>query len=133
MLLGTFIYIVLVFGMTNCEEKTSSENNMALAIYEAPKIFTIFQTDAREFTFAGHTVNITQDWEKNGVAAVVWDAALVLAKYLETTVDLAGKRVIELGAGQHNSFPHGEASPVLASSLSISDPSLNFNPSANQH
>ena len=102
MLLETFISIVLVFDMTNCEEK----NNMALAVYEAPKIFTIFQTDAREFTFAGHRVNITQDWEKNGVAAVVWDAALVLAKYLETTdtVDIVGKRVIELGAGLYCSF-----------------------------
>jgi uncharacterized protein YvpB len=98
MLLGAIISLVLVFDMTNCEDKTP-KNNMALAIYEPPKIFTIFQTDAREFTFAGHRVNITQDWEKNGVAAVVWDAALVLAKYLETTEDLAGKKVIELGAG----------------------------------
>ena len=101
-ILETFISIVLVLEMTNCDEKTSSKNNMALAIYEPPKIFTIFQTNAREFTFAGHRVTISQDWEKNGVAAVVWDAALVLAKYLETTdtVSLAGKRVIELGAGQ---------------------------------
>jgi hypothetical protein len=100
-ILEKFIFIILVFATTNCEEKTSSKNNMALAIYEPPKIFTIFETDAREFTFAGHRVNISQDWEKNGVAAVVWDAALVLAKYLERTdtVDLARKKVIELGAG----------------------------------
>ena len=92
--------VVVLFEMNNGEERTSSQNNMAVVVYEPPKIFPVFQTDTREFTFAGCTVNISQDWEKNGVAAVVWDAALVLAKYLETTVDLAGKRVIELGAGE---------------------------------
>ena len=97
--LRKFISILIVFKMTSCEKQTSSKSNMALAVYEPPKIFTVFQTDVREFTFAGRAVNITQDWEKNGVAAVVWDAALVLAKYLETTVDLDGKKVIELGAG----------------------------------
>lgn len=98
-----FIYcIVFVFRTMNCEEKETSKNNMALVIYEPPKLmFPIFQTDVREFTFAGHRLSISQNWEKNGVAAVVWDAALVLAKYLETndTLDLAGKKVIELGAG----------------------------------
>ena len=97
--LNSFLIAILVCDMMSCEEKPSSKNNMALAIYEPPKLFTIFQTNAREFTFAGRAVNISQDWEKNGVAAVVWDAALVLAKYLETKVDLTGKKVIELGAG----------------------------------
>ena len=96
------IIVVVLVEMINGEKQTPPQNNMALAVYEPPKIFPIFQTDTREFIFGGCTVNISQDWEKNGVAAVVWDAALVLAKYLETKVDLAGKRVIELGAGQYD-------------------------------
>ncbi|XP_028391164.1 protein N-lysine methyltransferase METTL21A-like [Dendronephthya gigantea] len=97
--LNKLLFVIAISAMMSCGEKSSSKNNMELVVYEPPKLFTIFQTDSREFTFAGHTVNISQDWETNGVAAVVWDAALVLVKYLETMVDLTGKRVIELGAG----------------------------------
>ena len=74
--------------------------NMALVVYEPPKIFEVFQAENREFSFAGHVLNISQDWERNGVAAVVWDAALVLSRHVENSVAVAGKKVIELGAGR---------------------------------
>ncbi|CAL8288696.1 unnamed protein product [Lota lota] len=52
------------------------------------------------FHFAGHEVLLNQDWRRSGVAAVVWDAAVVLAMYLELgQVELRGRSVIELGAG----------------------------------
>ncbi|NXE45570.1 MT21A methyltransferase, partial [Casuarius casuarius] len=45
-------------------------------------------------------VRIEQSWAQLGVAAVVWDAAVVLCTYLETgSVDLRDRAVIELGAG----------------------------------
>ncbi|NXN93059.1 MT21A methyltransferase, partial [Rhinopomastus cyanomelas] len=52
------------------------------------------------FTFASRTVSLRQDWRRLGVAAVVWDAAVVLCAYLETGgIDLQDRSVIELGAG----------------------------------
>ncbi|NXQ85092.1 MT21A methyltransferase, partial [Nyctibius grandis] len=50
--------------------------------------------------FASHTIRLRQDWRRLGVAAVVWDAAVVLCAYLETGgIDLRDRSVIELGAG----------------------------------
>ncbi|XP_051009902.1 protein N-lysine methyltransferase METTL21A [Acomys russatus] len=52
------------------------------------------------FAFANHTIQIRQDWRQLGVAAVVWDAALVLSTYLEMgAVTLRGCSAVELGAG----------------------------------
>ncbi|XP_064371296.1 protein N-lysine methyltransferase METTL21A [Dromaius novaehollandiae] len=52
------------------------------------------------FRFAGRPIRIEQSWAQLGVAAVVWDAAVVLCTYLETGgVDLRDRAVIELGAG----------------------------------
>ncbi|XP_051913727.1 protein N-lysine methyltransferase METTL21A [Hippocampus zosterae] len=58
------------------------------------------QNSSARFHFASHEIVIAQDWRTLGVAAVVWDAAVVLCMYLELGhVDLKGKVSIELGAG----------------------------------
>ncbi|XP_063197653.1 protein N-lysine methyltransferase METTL21A isoform X2 [Chroicocephalus ridibundus] len=52
------------------------------------------------YRFAGSTIRLRQDWRRLGVAAVVWDAAVVLCTYLEMGgIDLRDRSVIELGAG----------------------------------
>ncbi|NXS60012.1 MT21A methyltransferase, partial [Brachypteracias leptosomus] len=52
------------------------------------------------FHFASRTIRLRQDWRRLGVAAVVWDAAVVLCAYLEIGgIDLQDRSVIELGAG----------------------------------
>ncbi|NWW52658.1 MT21A methyltransferase, partial [Pedionomus torquatus] len=52
------------------------------------------------YRFAGRTILLRQDWRRLGVAAVVWDAAVVLCTYLEIGgIDLRDRSVIELGAG----------------------------------
>ncbi|NXH54638.1 MT21A methyltransferase, partial [Rhabdornis inornatus] len=52
------------------------------------------------FHFASRTIRLQQDWRRLGVAAVVWDAAVVLCAYLEMEgIDLRDRSVIELGAG----------------------------------
>ncbi|NWS56910.1 MT21A methyltransferase, partial [Chunga burmeisteri] len=52
------------------------------------------------YRFASHTIRVKQDWRRLGVAAVVWDAAVVLCAYLEMgSIDLRDQSVIELGAG----------------------------------
>ncbi|NXJ59732.1 MT21A methyltransferase, partial [Rostratula benghalensis] len=52
------------------------------------------------YRFAGRTIRLRQDWRRLGVAAVVWDAAVVLCAYLELGgIDLMDRSVIELGAG----------------------------------
>ncbi|XP_061163828.1 protein N-lysine methyltransferase METTL21A-like [Saccostrea echinata] len=79
----------------------TDESTMALVPYDANKdILAIFNKPERVFHFVGKEIKIPQDWNNLGVAAVVWDAAIVLSEYLEAgNVHLEGKRVLELGAG----------------------------------
>ncbi|KAM9305271.1 protein N-lysine methyltransferase METTL21A [Gastrophryne carolinensis] len=59
-----------------------------------------FHNASATYTFANHTIQIKQDWKELGVAAVVWDAAVVLCMYLEAGgINLQERSVIELGAG----------------------------------
>lgn len=59
-----------------------------------------FHQPAATFNFANRTIHIQQSWNKLGVAAVVWDAAVILCTFLEMgTVDLQKQSAIELGAG----------------------------------
>ncbi|XP_075927829.1 protein N-lysine methyltransferase METTL21A isoform X3 [Petromyzon marinus] len=75
---------------------------MALVVYEdaIPPVFRRFHEPSVALRFAGRDLSLRQDWGRLGVAAVVWDAAVVLATYLELgAVEVKGKRVLELGAG----------------------------------
>ncbi|XP_036276472.1 protein N-lysine methyltransferase METTL21A isoform X1 [Pipistrellus kuhlii] len=75
---------------------------MALVPYEESAEMGLqkFHKPLATFSFANHTVQIRQDWRQLGVAAVVWDAAVVLATYLEMgAVELRGRSAVELGAG----------------------------------
>ncbi|MFT7815790.1 protein N-lysine methyltransferase METTL21A [Arapaima gigas] len=75
---------------------------MALVPYERNSLpaFSKLHNPTAEFFFANHRFCISQDWNRLGVAAVVWDAAVVLCMYLELgRVELCGKTAIELGAG----------------------------------
>ncbi|CAL1597875.1 unnamed protein product [Knipowitschia caucasica] len=75
---------------------------MALVPYveNSLPILSKFHNASANFRFCNHDINIAQDWKKLGVAAVVWDAAVVLSMYLELgSVELKGKSVLELGAG----------------------------------
>ncbi|XP_077371472.1 protein N-lysine methyltransferase METTL21A [Festucalex cinctus] len=75
---------------------------MALVPYveNAVPALSKLQNSSARFHFASHEILIAQDWRNLGVAAVVWDAAVVLCMYLELGhVDLNGKVSIELGAG----------------------------------
>lgn len=75
---------------------------MALVPYEETAGMGLqkFHKPLATFSFANHTIQIRQDWRQLGVAAVVWDAAVVLATYLEAgAVELRGRRAVELGAG----------------------------------
>ncbi|KAM9397013.1 protein N-lysine methyltransferase METTL21A-like [Salvelinus alpinus] len=75
---------------------------MALVPYDGNylPVLSKLHNSSAEFHFADHNVRLTQDWNKLGVAAVVWDAAVVMCMYLELgQVELTGKVAIELGAG----------------------------------
>jgi hypothetical protein len=51
---------------------------MALVPYNEDNIvLSTFHMHERHFTFLGHTLTIAQDWGRQGVAAVVWDAVSV--------------------------------------------------------
>uniref|UniRef100_A0A8C9ERB4 Protein N-lysine methyltransferase METTL21A n=1 Tax=Pavo cristatus TaxID=9049 RepID=A0A8C9ERB4_PAVCR len=73
---------------------------MALVPYEEGRALQDLRRPTATYRFAGRNVRIQQDWERHGVAAVVWDAAVVLSAYLEMGgIDLRDRSVIELGAG----------------------------------
>lgn len=75
---------------------------MALVPYEESAAIGLqkFHKPLATFSFANHTIQIRQDWRQLGVAAVVWDAAVVLSMYLEMgAVELRGCSAVELGAG----------------------------------
>ncbi|XP_033837980.1 protein N-lysine methyltransferase METTL21A [Periophthalmus magnuspinnatus] len=75
---------------------------MALVPYveNSLPILSKFHNASARFRFCNHDITIAQDWKKLGVAAVVWDAAVVMCMYLELGhVELKGKSAIELGAG----------------------------------
>ncbi|XP_041374642.1 protein N-lysine methyltransferase METTL21A-like [Gigantopelta aegis] len=77
------------------------QENKALAVVPYNKDSLMpHQHSSREFTFAKHKIHVQQKWQDIGVAAVVWDAAVVLCEYLEENPGLVdGKTVLELGAG----------------------------------
>lgn len=91
-------------GDCTSDDKSASaakSDNLALVVYR-PTPLDAFRKETKLFTFVGREIVIKQKWEEIGVAAVVWDAAVVLAEYLErntNTFALRGKSVIELGAG----------------------------------
>ncbi|NWY31440.1 MT21A methyltransferase, partial [Pheucticus melanocephalus] len=75
---------------------------MALVPYEEGGGWTARQLHSpwATFHFVSRTIRLQQDWRRLGVAAVVWDAAVVLCAYLEMEgIDLRDRSVIELGAG----------------------------------
>ncbi|KAM4670208.1 protein N-lysine methyltransferase METTL21A isoform 1-T1 [Amazona ochrocephala] len=75
---------------------------MALVPYEegAGCVARQLHSPSATYRFVSRTIRIKQDWRRLGVAAVVWDAAVVLCAYLEMGgIDLRDRSVIELGAG----------------------------------
>eukprot|EP00916_Digyalum_oweni_P003454 GHVL01006248.1.p1 GENE.GHVL01006248.1~~GHVL01006248.1.p1 ORF type:complete len:262 (+),score=29.19 GHVL01006248.1:260-1045(+) len=81
------------------QEPKQCSQTMALVPYNEESLPILFKPE-RQFTFLGHTLTIRQDWGNRGVAAVVWDAAIVLGEHLEKHQDIVRNRhVLELGAG----------------------------------
>ncbi|KAK2857028.1 hypothetical protein Q5P01_005763 [Channa striata] len=101
---------------------------MALVPYtenSLPALSKLHNSSAH-FRFADHDVRLSQDWKKLGVAAVVWDAAVVMCMYLEMgQVELRGKVAIELGAG---TGLVGIVAALLGATVTITDrqPALDF-------
>ncbi|XP_078259786.1 protein N-lysine methyltransferase METTL21A [Rhinoraja longicauda] len=75
---------------------------MALLPYDNAMIPELrkFHEASATFRFANRDIVIRQDWKQLGVAAVVWDAAVILCTFLELgAIKLQDRTVIELGAG----------------------------------
>ncbi|XP_074767294.1 protein N-lysine methyltransferase METTL21A isoform X2 [Athene noctua] len=82
--------------------RRGAAGGMALVPYEEGAGWGARQlhSPSATFRFARRTIRLRQDWRRLGVAAVVWDAAVVLCAYLEMgSIDLRDRSVIELGAG----------------------------------
>ncbi|XP_036175789.1 protein N-lysine methyltransferase METTL21A isoform X1 [Myotis myotis] len=90
------------FCPTGERKQRAGTAEMALVPYEETAEMGLqkFHKPLATFSFANHTIQIRQDWRQLGVAAVVWDAAVVLSTYLEMgAVELRGRSAVELGAG----------------------------------
>uniref|UniRef100_A0A0R3RG16 Methyltransferase n=1 Tax=Elaeophora elaphi TaxID=1147741 RepID=A0A0R3RG16_9BILA len=80
---------------TNGEECCTS-----LVPYVKPVILREFFGDHRNVTIGGRMFRLHQDWQRNGVAGVIWDSGIVLARYISEHPELVANRtVLELGAG----------------------------------
>lgn len=80
-------------------QSSMSDNALAVVPYDETHL-SIFHKVNREFIFANKKFSIGQDWKALGVAAVVWDSAIVMCEYMVKNADLlANRTVIELGAG----------------------------------
>ncbi|KAG7315416.1 hypothetical protein KOW79_021504 [Hemibagrus wyckioides] len=101
---------------------------MALVPYDeniVPSLVKLHSSSA-EFRFAEQRIRLAQDWRGGGVAAVVWDAAVVMCMYLELGhVDLKNRTAIELGAG---TGLVGIVAALLGADVTITDrsPALEF-------
>ncbi|XP_034533458.1 protein N-lysine methyltransferase METTL21A [Notolabrus celidotus] len=101
---------------------------MALVPYveNAVPILSKFHNSSAQFRFANHDISLTQDWKSLGVAAVVWDAAVVMCMYLEMgKVELKKTKAIELGAG---TGLVGIVAALMGAEVTITDrqPALEF-------
>ncbi|KAM8904508.1 protein N-lysine methyltransferase METTL21A isoform 2-T2 [Spinachia spinachia] len=101
---------------------------MALVPYvENPlPVLSKLHNSSAQFRFADRDLRLAQDWKSLGVAAVVWDAAVVMCMYLEMgTLELKGKGVIELGAG---TGLVGIVAALMGAKVTITDrqPALDF-------
>lgn len=81
-------------------EINAMSTSSALVVYNENNVLPMHKGE-RKFKFVGRDIKITQDWTALGVAAVVWDAAEVLANFIEVSEPniVKNKSVIELGAG----------------------------------
>uniref|UniRef100_A0A8R1Y8K5 Uncharacterized protein n=1 Tax=Onchocerca volvulus TaxID=6282 RepID=A0A8R1Y8K5_ONCVO len=78
----------------------SREHCSALVPYVKPTILRDFSTDQRTVTIGERTFRLRQNWQQNGVAGVIWDSGIVLARYISEHPELVANRtVLELGAG----------------------------------
>ncbi|XP_046543038.1 protein N-lysine methyltransferase METTL21A-like isoform X2 [Haliotis rubra] len=84
----------------DCHEmELPSESALAVVPYTEGQLLP-HHRPTRDFHLGGQDIHIQQDWGSLGVAAVVWDAAIVLCEYLELHPEVVRqKQVVELGAG----------------------------------
>ncbi|CAB1315163.1 unnamed protein product [Coregonus sp. 'balchen'] len=92
-------------------------------------------SDDSVYKFIGQELKISQVFSANlGVAAPVWDAALHLCRYFEEkSLNLKGKRIIELGAGTGivGILAARLGADVTLTDLPLAVPQLQSNVSAN--
>ncbi|KAM9494461.1 protein N-lysine methyltransferase METTL21A isoform 1-T2 [Clarias gariepinus] len=101
---------------------------MALVPYDENILPSLVKLHAAssDFRFAERSIRLAQDWRGGGVAAVVWDAAVVMCMYLELGhVKLKNRTAIELGAG---TGLVGIVAALLGADVTITDrsPALKF-------
>eukprot|EP00118_Oscarella_pearsei_P001823 m.8603 g.8603 ORF g.8603 m.8603 type:complete len:235 (+) comp20726_c0_seq4:77-781(+) len=88
-------FLLLIWGAI----MTSSAKCSALVPYSPIQILPFDQPE-RRFRFCGKEFVLKQRWQETGVAAVVWNASVMMSEWLESgVIDLKGKRVLELGSG----------------------------------
>lgn len=118
--------ILICLSIISSPTFATNLSEMAIVPYDSSAVFlSPFHAKERSFEFGGRTLTIFQNWNDVGVAAVVWDAAIVLGRYLEKIVgQLHGKKVIELGAG--TGFA-GIVASLLGGNVTITDRKMALN------
>uniref|UniRef100_A0A914W7S7 Uncharacterized protein n=1 Tax=Plectus sambesii TaxID=2011161 RepID=A0A914W7S7_9BILA len=101
----------------------SDDNCQALVPYTVQQSFLAEFRERYKTVSIDDSLNVTieQNWNDNGVAGVLWDSAIILARYVATHRQLVvAKRVLELGAGTglpSMAAVHAGASSVIATDI----------------
>ncbi|NXY18211.1 EFMT3 methyltransferase, partial [Atrichornis clamosus] len=83
------------------EEEEEEEEALRAVFPRDPALFAEFFPERRRFRLCGRVLRIAEHHgPRLGLAGAVWEAALSLCRFLgEQHLELAGRRVLELGAG----------------------------------
>ncbi|XP_015472014.2 EEF1A lysine methyltransferase 3, partial [Parus major] len=83
------------------EEEEEAEAALRAVFPRDPALFSELFPERRRFRLCGRVLHIAEHHgPRLGPAGAVWEAALSLCRFLgEQNLELAGRRVLELGAG----------------------------------
>ncbi|CAD5124134.1 DgyrCDS12435 [Dimorphilus gyrociliatus] len=112
-------FFITCLSIINFKMTTS---NQALVVYDESIVPRHF-LNLREVSIGDFSLQIIQDWQSIGIAAVLWDSAIVLGEYLHKNPDLVrNKSIIEVGAG--TGLPGMIACRLDAAEVVLTDRSL---------
>ncbi|XP_067948497.1 protein N-lysine methyltransferase METTL21A-like [Watersipora subatra] len=95
---STLMSSIIVFLVITSKMSAKGDSG-ALVLYDENNVLPQHKP-YKHFQFGSNKISIRQNWAHDGVAGIVWDAAVVMCEYIVSNTEFfKGKNVLELGAG----------------------------------